>query len=95
MTAITAESGRHRRFRVRPAVALARGRRLTLIRRIGLAVLGLQAAEFLVWSTVLYQRFALTFDFATYQQAWFEIAHGTSTAPATRCGRTSRWKRAP
>jgi hypothetical protein len=86
MTAITAESGRHRRFRVRPAVALARGRRLTLIRRIGLAVLGLQAAAFLVWSTVLYQRFALTFDFSTYQQAWFEIAHGNLNPVVSTAG---------
>jgi Predicted membrane protein (DUF2079) len=54
----------------------APGALLRRIRRIGYAVLGLKLAGFLVWSTLLYQRFALTFDFAQYQQAWFLIAHG-------------------
>lgn len=76
MTAITAYSGRHKHFRARPDVARTHSRRLTLIRGTGFTVLGLQAAAFVVWSTVLCQHFALTFDFSIYQQACFEIAHG-------------------
>ena len=51
-------------------------RPLRLVRRIGYAVLGLQLAGFLVWSTVQYHRFALTWDFTIYHQAWYLIAHG-------------------
>jgi hypothetical protein len=46
------------------------------VRRIGYAVLGMQFVGFLVWSTVLYNRFALTSDFSIYHQAWYLIAHG-------------------
>ena len=46
------------------------------IRRIGYVVLGLQLAGFLVWSTIQYQHFAVTFDFSIYHQAWYLIAHG-------------------
>jgi hypothetical protein len=46
------------------------------VRRIGYAVLGLELVGFLVWSTIQYQRYALTFDFAMAHQAWFQIAHG-------------------
>ena len=49
---------------------------LSRVRRIGYAVLALQLAGFLTWSTLLYHRFALTFDFSIYHQAWYEIAHG-------------------
>ena len=49
---------------------------LLRVRRIGYVVLALQLACFLAWSTLLYHRFALTFDFAVYHQAWFAIAHG-------------------
>src|ERR1700730_10955836 len=49
---------------------------LRRVRRIGYAVLGLQLAFFLAWSTIAYRRFTLTFDFAVYHQAWFLIAHG-------------------
>ena len=49
---------------------------LRRVRRIGCAVLGLQLAGFLAWSAIQYSRFALTSDFATYNQAWFLIAHG-------------------
>ncbi len=49
---------------------------LCRVRRIGYAVLGLQLACFLVWSTILYQRFALTFDFAINHQAWWQVAQG-------------------
>lgn len=49
---------------------------LLRVRRIGYIVLSLQFAGFLVWSTVLYRRFALTLDFAQFNQAWFLISHG-------------------
>jgi Predicted membrane protein (DUF2079) len=52
------------------------GRPLRLVRRIGLVVLGVKFLCFCVWSMVLYQHFALTPDFAQYQQAWYLIAHG-------------------
>ena len=46
------------------------------VRRIGVLVLGLKLAGFAWWSTQLYRHFALTPDFAQYQQAWYLIAHG-------------------
>ena len=49
---------------------------LRRVRRIGYVVLGLQLAVFLVWSAILYRRFALTADFSIYHQAWYLIAHG-------------------
>lgn len=49
---------------------------LRRVRRIGYWVLGAQLAVFLAWSLVLYDHYALTWDFATYYQPWFEIAHG-------------------
>lgn len=49
---------------------------LRQVRRIGYAVLGLKLAAFGFWSTLLYRHFALTPDFAQYQQAWYLIAHG-------------------
>ena len=49
---------------------------LRRIKQIGYIVLGIELAGFLVWSTVLYNRFSLTSDFSIYHQAWFEIAHG-------------------
>ncbi len=49
---------------------------LRWVRRIGYTFLGLQLACFLTWSTVLYHRFALTWDFSAYHQAWYLIAHG-------------------
>lgn len=46
------------------------------VRQIGCIVLGLQLVGFLLWSAVLYQRYALTWDYSTYHQAWYLIAHG-------------------
>lgn len=43
---------------------------------MGVAILVLQGAAMLWWSTVLWQRFALTFDYSAYHQAWWLIAHG-------------------
>jgi hypothetical protein len=59
---------------------------LRRVRRIGYVVLGLQLAGFLAWSTLLYRRFALTLDFATYHQAWFLIAHGNLDPYSTMLG---------
>ena len=39
-------------------------------------MLAAKLAGFAVWSALLYHRFALTPDFAQYQQAWYLIAHG-------------------
>jgi Predicted membrane protein (DUF2079) len=50
--------------------------RLAQVRRVGLAILAVQLIAFFLWSTVLYRRFALTFDYAVFDQAWWEIAHG-------------------
>jgi hypothetical protein len=49
---------------------------LRTVRRIGYLVLAVKFLGFCVWSMVLYQHFALTPDFAQYQQAWYLIAHG-------------------
>ncbi len=75
MTAITA--GRHRRARLATAAApVARPAGVARIWRIGCVLLALQLAGFLIWSTLLYHRFALTIDYAQYEQAWYLIAHG-------------------
>jgi len=49
---------------------------LSGVRQIGYVALALQCILSLVWSAILYRRFALTFDFTTDHQAWFLIAHG-------------------
>jgi len=46
------------------------------VRRIGVAVLGLQFVGLVLLSLAIYQRFALTQDYASYNQAWYLIAHG-------------------
>ena len=68
MTAIPARGRVHASPRPR--------RPLQRVRRIGLAVLGLQLIISLAWSTLLFDRFALTFDFTMFHQAWVLIAHG-------------------
>lgn len=67
--------------RPRPASGTAVARRrsagpLRTVRRIGYLVLALKLLAFCIWSMVLYSHFALTPDFAQYQQAWYLIAHG-------------------
>lgn len=42
----------------------------------GIALLLAQGVTMLIWSTLLWQRFALTSDYAVYHQAWWLIAHG-------------------
>ncbi len=49
---------------------------LERMRHVGFAVLGLQLMALMAWSTVLARRFALTWDFSIYHQAWWLIAHG-------------------
>jgi hypothetical protein len=44
--------------------------------RVSLCLLGMQLIGMLVFTTVQYQRFNLTNDFAGYAQAWTAIAHG-------------------
>lgn len=59
---------------------------LTTVKRIGYTVFGIQLLGFLIWSAVLYQRFAVTFDFSIYHQAWYLIAHGTFNPLSTVTG---------
>jgi Predicted membrane protein (DUF2079) len=62
----------------RPAAA-AHARPAAPMRRVrwaGYGILGLQLALALAWSAVQYDRFALTFDFTIFHQAWYLIAHG-------------------
>jgi hypothetical protein len=52
------------------------GQALRIVRLAGYAVLAVQFACFAVWSVVLYDRFSLTWDYATNYQAWYLVAHG-------------------
>jgi hypothetical protein len=49
---------------------------LSWTQRIGYMVLALQFAAFIAWSATLYNRFAVTIDYAVYHQPWYLIAHG-------------------
>jgi hypothetical protein len=55
-------------------------------RRIGYGVLGLQFVGLALFSLVIYQRFALTHDYASYNQAWYLIAHGDLNPFSTALG---------
>jgi len=46
------------------------------VRRAGYGVLGLQFIGLVIWSHVLASRFALTWDFSIYHQAWWLIGAG-------------------
>lgn len=46
------------------------------LRRVGLAIFGLQLAAMLDWSHVIWSRFSLTDDFAQAWQAWWLLDHG-------------------
>lgn len=52
------------------------GFRLDRLGRFGVAMLLVQGAAMLWWSTSLWQHFALTYDYSAYHQAWWLIAHG-------------------
>jgi len=51
-------------------------RRVQLVWRLSKAALLLQLVGMIVFTTVQYNRFDLTIDFANYSQAWSAIAHG-------------------
>jgi uncharacterized membrane protein len=73
----TATGGAHRRAPATPVPDPAGSAdAVRRVRRIGYAVLGLQLIGFMIWSQLLSSRFALTIDFAEYENAWFLIAHG-------------------
>ena len=61
------------------------------MRYVGYILLAVQFVAFLCWSTLLYQRFALTTDFAQYHQAWYLIAHG-NLDPRDTLGRFPFWQ---
>jgi hypothetical protein len=46
------------------------------VRKVGYSVLAVQLIAFCAWSSLLYHRYALTWDFAVYHQPWYLIAHG-------------------
>ena len=56
------------------------------VRWAGYVLLGLQLVGYLVWSTVLYQHFSLTWDYSIYSQAWHLIAHGDLDPFSTAIG---------
>ena len=62
------------------------------VRRIGYVLLGLQLAGYLVWSVILYRRFALTADFSQYNQAWYLVAHGNLDPNGTVGGSPQFWQ---
>jgi Predicted membrane protein (DUF2079) len=64
---------------------------LRRVRRAGYLALGLQLVGFMVWSQLLWRRFALTIDFAEYENAWFLIAHG-HLDPMNSVGNGAFWQ---
>jgi Predicted membrane protein (DUF2079) len=72
VNAATATASAH----AEPGTPSAQAGPLRLVRRIGYVFLCLQLAGFLAWSTILYRRFALSLDFAQFNQAWFLMKHG-------------------
>lgn len=64
---------------------------LLRLRYIGYALVGVQLIGFCAWSAVLYNRFAVTFDFAVYHQAWYLIAHG-NLDPYSSISRLPFWR---
>lgn len=62
------------------------------VRWIGYVLLGLQLAGYLLWSVILYRRFALTADFSQYHQAWYNVAHGNLDPNGTVGGTAQFWQ---
>ncbi|HTW97164.1 MAG TPA: hypothetical protein VMD59_00220 [Acidimicrobiales bacterium] len=63
------------------------GGRLRRVARVAcFATVGAQLVGLLVWSAHIAAQASLTSDFATYYQAWFQIAHGTLAARDTLHG---------
>ncbi|HWG63600.1 MAG TPA: DUF2079 domain-containing protein [Streptosporangiaceae bacterium] len=86
MSRVAVAAGSHAPPRV-PAEQAA----LHRVRRIGFVILGLKLLAFGWWSLILFRRFALTPDFAQYQQAWYLIAHGHLN-PYDTVGNFSFWQ---
>lgn len=61
------------------------------VRKTGYAILALQLVVFFTWSVFLYTRYALTWDFATYYQPWFLVAHG-NLDPVSTLSRMPFWQ---
>lgn len=57
-----------------PLPAAGKGR-LGTARRVGWVVFGVQLAGFVTWSTIVWQRFALTYDFWLVSQASYKVNH--------------------
>jgi len=53
-----------------------RDKRLDLAVRVAWLVFGLQLVGMVLWSTLLYNRWGATWDYAIRYQAWWGIAHG-------------------
>ncbi len=51
--------------------------RFSLALRLAWVALGIQLLVLLLWSAVLYSRWANTWDYALRYQAWWQLAHGT------------------
>ena len=49
---------------------------LNRVRRVAFVVFGLELLALMIWSSILYSRYALTVDFAGAEQAWSQMAHG-------------------
>jgi hypothetical protein len=64
---------------------------LRRVRRAGYLAVGIQLLGFVVWSQLLWRRFALTVDFAEYENAWFLIAHG-HLDPMNSVGNGAFWQ---
>ena len=64
---------------------------LRRVRRAGDLAVGIQLLGFVVWSQLLWRRFALTVDFAEYENAWFLIAHG-HLDPMNSVGNGAFWQ---
>jgi uncharacterized membrane protein len=72
VTAVSA-AGRHEK----PQLAARKPAELAhYIRYASYIALLIQLLGFMCWSAFEYHRYALTFDFGQYQQAWYLIAHG-------------------
>jgi hypothetical protein len=61
------------------------------VRTIGYVVLAVQLIGFCAWNTLLYHRYALTWDFGVYNQPWYLIAHG-HLDPSTSIESMSFWR---
>ena len=91
MTALTA-GGSHRRPGPAARVSgLDQPDVLRRVRRAGYLAVGIQLLGFMIWSQILWRRFALTIDFAEYENAWFLIAHG-HLDPMNSVGNGAFWQ---